>query len=111
MANELTLFELALLRRIAADKPQLLARIAELQVDRRDFSGAGSFTRFKPHGAVALPDGYIGLDALISMPGVENGMGASIAVTSRQIEELEIYTYGIATWLGDFEGFNIEDAA
>ena len=57
-----------------------------------------------------MPDGYVGLDANIQMPGVEHGMGASIAVTSGQID-LEIYTYGIASWSGDFEGFVIEDAA
>ena len=110
MAPQLTAFEQAILRRIGADRPALLALIPALQVRRREFSGAGSFTYFHPHPPVLMPDGYVGLDANIQVPGVEHGMGASIAVTSGQID-LEIYTYGVASWSGDFEGFVIEDAA
>jgi hypothetical protein len=43
------------------------------------------------------------------MPRVEHGMGASIAVNSGQID-LEIYTYGVSGWSGDFNGFVIDDA-
>jgi hypothetical protein len=105
-----TAFEQAILRRIAEREPELLAVIPKLQVQRREFSGAGSFTQFLPHAPVALQDGYVDLDALIHMPGVEHGMGASIAITSGQVE-LEIYTNGLSCWAGDFDGFVIDDAA
>lgn len=111
MATQPTPFEQAILGRIAADHPLLLPLIAELCVDRREFSGAGSFTYFQPHPAVALPDGYIGLRSLIHMPGVEGGMGASLAVSSGRVEALEIYTFGTASWAGRFDGFVIDDAA
>lgn len=104
-----TSFELAILGRIADRHPELLALIPTLQVRSRQYSGAGSFTSFEPHPPLRLPDGYIGLDALIHMPGLEHGMGASLAVDAGQID-LEIYTYGTVSWSGDFSGFRIDGA-
>ena len=37
-------------------------------------------------------------------------MGASISVNAGQID-LEVYTYGISVWSGDFNGFVIDDSA
>ncbi|MCK7593174.1 hypothetical protein [Pseudomarimonas salicorniae] len=110
MDSQLTTFEKAILGRIAEDHPAL-DPIADLRVDRRELSGAGSFTYFQPHRSVALEDGYYSLSGLIQVPGVEFGMGASIAMSSGQVEMLEIYTFGSALWAGDFAGFVIDGAA
>jgi hypothetical protein len=109
VTSQPTPFELAILDRIAVRHPELRALVSGLRVRSRNCTGAGSFTYFEPHAPVPLPDGYIGLDALIHMPGVESGMGASISVNSGQID-LEIYTYGISVWSGDFNGFVMDDA-
>lgn len=102
--------ELAILGSIAGRHPELAEIIPTLRVYSRTYSGAGSFTQFEPHSPLPLPDGYVGLDALIRMPGVESSMGASISVNAGQID-LEVYTYGISVWSGDFNGFVIDDSA
>jgi hypothetical protein len=104
-------FEQAILDCIAVHNPEILAALPDLRVSRREFTGVGSYTDFKRHFPVALADGYRGLDRLIHMPGVENGMGAVLAVTSGQLDHLEIFTYGADQWSGDFRGFAIDDGA
>jgi hypothetical protein len=49
----------------------------------------------------------LGLDALIVMPNVENGMGAVLFCQGGRPECLEIVTFGDATWDGLFDGFSI----
>ena len=110
MTAQPTPFELAILGSIASRHRELLEVIPALRVSSRTYSGAGSFTQFEPHSPVPLPDGYVGLDALIHMPGVESGMSASISVNAGQMD-LEVYTFGISVWSGDFDGFVIDDAA
>ena len=102
-------FEIAVLQRMAQGVPALRSIITNLRVLRRELTGAGSYTHFAPTPTLAIADGYIGLDSLILMPGVPNGMGAALAVTSGCPDFLEVFTYGEDSWDGSYSGFAIHD--
>lgn len=103
--NEL---ELAILDRIAIKEPGLRGRVRQLRVLGREFTGVGSFTRFRCEGSSTdARDRQVGLDASIAMPGVPNGMGAVLFCKGDQPECLEIYTYD-DHWDGAYDGFTIE---
>ena len=100
-------FEMAVLERIAQAAPAFRPSITSLRVLRRELTGAGSYTHFAPTAPLAIPDGFVALDALILMPGVPNGMGAVLAVTSGYPDFLELFTYGEDSWDGTYSGFAI----
>ena len=105
-------FELAILERIAAKSPALHMRLRNLHVLSREFTGVGSYTNFKcqDEGAQVVEQ-RIGLDDLIVMPNVQNGMGAVLFCQGDQPKCLETYTFGDELWDGVFEGFVIQKAA
>lgn len=104
-------FEIALLEQIAIDNPSLREHLANLHVLSRKFTGVGSFTNFKiPDLDAQLPRTQMGLDALITVPGVENGMGAILFCRGGRPECLETYTFAGTLWDGVFEGFKINAA-
>jgi hypothetical protein len=102
-------FELAILDRLVRQEPSIEAPLGELHVISREFTGVGSFTRFMclESTPAALED-HVGLDALIKMPGVPNGMGAVLFRKGGQPQCLEIFTYGDDHWEGVYDGFAIE---
>jgi hypothetical protein len=105
-------FELAILDRMAAKSPSLRPYLSHLYVLNREFTGVGSYTNFRCEGKcdqVAEPP--IGLDDLIVMPNVQNGMGAVLYCQGGQPKCLETYTFGDEMWDGVFEGFILQDAA
>ena len=72
-------FEAAILARLASRTESLRTFLDGLHVLSREFTGVGSFTRFQLDPALArveLGEQQIGLDELVSVPGVPNGMGA-----------------------------------
>ena len=102
-------FELAILDRLARKEPSIQASIGDLHVLSREFTGVGSFTNFKCDGSTdAAPEDHVGLDALINMPGVPNGMGAVLFRKGGQPRCLELFTYGDDHWEGVHDGFTIE---
>ena len=102
-------FESEILGRIAKDNPALLPLVQQLHVLSREYTGVGSYTNFSPDVASPeLPDGYLALDASVSMPGVPNGLGAHLACEAGRPTFLEIYTYGNELWAGDFSGYVIK---
>lgn len=113
-------FEQAILRRISMEdelspqlRPESSARGSSpgLHVLSREFTGVGCFTNFRYDDAAAESGGrHIGLNALIVMPGVPNGMGAVLFVASLgQPKFLEVFTCGSDRWDGIFDGFVIEE--
>ena len=101
-------FELAILKRLANQEPSIKASVARRHVLSREFTGVGSFTKFKcDESAAGTTERQVGLDALIRMPGVPTGMGAVLFCTGDQPECLEVYTYGDEHWDGVYEGFSI----
>ena len=104
-------FELEILHRIARVEPSILAFVGNLHVLSREFTGVGSFTKFKCDAPAHAASRHVGLDALINMPGVPNGMGAVLFCKGDQPECLELYTYGDDHWDGVHEGFSIQGAA
>jgi hypothetical protein len=105
-------FELAILDRLARKEPSIQASIGALHVLSRKFTGVGSFTNFKCEEQTAdAPEDQLGLDALITMPGVPNGMGAVLFRKGRQPQCLEIFTYGDDHWEGVYDGYAIEQTA
>ena len=102
-------FELAILTRIADDEPSIRGFLGCLRVLSREYTGVGSFTTFRCDEPG--PTSHLGLNALISMPQVPNGMGAVLWCKGGRPSCLETYTYGTEPWDGDFAGFSIDEAA
>lgn len=104
-------FELAILERITAKSPSLRTYLRSLHVLSREFTGVGSYTNFKcEHESAQVVEQRIGLDDLIVMPNVQNGMGAVLFCQGGQPKCLETYTFGDELWDGVFEGFVIQKA-
>lgn len=101
-------FENAILERIALKNPSLRDYLRKLHVLSREFTGVGSYTNFRiPDIDAQAPRTHLGLDALIVMPKVENGMDAVLFCRGGRPECLEIVTFGETVWDGVFEGFKI----
>ncbi len=101
-------FELAILERLAVQKPSLRRAVDGLIVLSREFTGVGSFTKFKcDESTSSTPERQVGLDGLIRMPGVPNGLGAVLFYIGEQLKCLEVYTYGDEHWDGAYDGFSI----
>lgn len=101
--NEL---ELAILARLAVAGCPFDA--ATLNVISREFTGAGSYTTFatpSPPGAEGRSQ--VGLERLIEVPGVPNGLGAVLWLRGDMPQCLEIYTYGEDSWDGSFAGYKL----
>ena len=104
-------FELAILERMARSNPSLLSYLGKLHVLSREFTGVGSHTNFKCNAEGAqVEENQIGLDDLIEMPNVQNGMGAVLFCQGERPRCLETYTFGAELWDGVFEGFVIQNA-
>ncbi|MCU7886638.1 MAG: hypothetical protein KZQ82_20815 [Candidatus Thiodiazotropha sp. (ex Lucinoma annulata)] len=83
--------------------------IEKLHVLSREFTGVGSYINLDcPDSEPELGEKSIGLNALISMPNVPNGMGAVLFCENSKPKCLEIYTFGNEHWDGVYEGFSIE---
>lgn len=108
MASPPNELETSILQRMAETNSALREVLTQLRVSCRELTGAGSYTYFSPTDPIPLPDGYVALDALISIPGVADGMGAILAIANGQAEHLELYTYGEVLWSGDSTGFAID---
>jgi hypothetical protein len=105
-------FERTILDRIAAKSPSLRKYLEHLHVLSREFTGVGSYTKFKcQEKGAQFAEQRIGLDYLIVMPNVQNGMGAVLLCTGEQPKCLETYTFGDELWDGVFEGFVIQKVA
>ncbi len=103
-------FELALLDRLASKEPALRRAVEHLRVLSREFTAVGSYTNFACEDAATTgPDKQLGLDALIAMPGVPNGMGAVLFCKGDTPQCLEVFAYGDDHWEGVYEGFTIQD--
>lgn len=110
--NGLTEFERAVLEAMARDNPWLGKIVGSLRVAARKFTGNGCYTEFEPRSASEkVVDGHIGLDRLISMPGISNGMGAVLFVKSGSPALLETFVYGGEYWDGASDGFSIAESA
>ena len=107
--NEL---EMAVMFRIAEQYPTIRPFLESLHVLSRKYTGVGSFTEFLADpSAEAAIERQLDLQALISMPGVPNGMGAVLYCRDARPTCLETFTYGDDHWDGRFDGFSIEAAA
>jgi hypothetical protein len=105
-------FELAILDRIAIKEPSVVGSVQQLHVLSREFTGVGSFTKFRcDASALAADKRQIALDAGINMPGVPSGMGAVLFCVGGRPECLEVYTFGDDHWDGEYDGFSIEPIA
>lgn len=101
-------FELAILKHLAGKEPTIQGFVGRLRVLSRKFTGVGSFTEFACKESSPNTPDQIGLDALIRMPGVPNGMGAVLFCQGGKPQCLEIFVYGSDHWDGIFDGFEIE---
>ena len=99
--------ELAILARLSVAGAPVDA--SDLSVVSREITGAGSYTTF---ATADPPPGMwrdrVGLDVLIEVPGVPNGLGAVLWLNNDLPLCLEIYTYGGESWDGSFEGYSLK---
>ena len=102
-------FELAILNRLATKEPSIHKSLGQLEVLSREYTGVGGYTNFLIRDS--SPDAFeqrIGLDELITMPSVPNGMGAVLFCKGGRPQCLEVFTFGDERWNGVFDGFHIE---
>jgi len=103
--------ESAVLARLVNQVPGLRPLVERLWVVSREFTGAGSFTRFQRDGhSTHGKEAHVHLDAVIRVPGVPSGMGAVLFLRGDQPEALELFTRGDEYWDGVSEGFLIENS-
>jgi hypothetical protein len=101
--------EAAVLRCLAELDPTLLPFLGCLHVLSREYTGVGGYTRFQSEETGnRIADQQLGLDGLISLPDVPNGMGAVLFTEGGLPTLLEMFTYGDDHWDGLFDGFSIE---
>jgi hypothetical protein len=106
--DRLTIFERAILERIASKHPSLQQLVPTLRVLKRQLTGAGSYTDLDgPAPSAIFADAHIGMEGLINMPSVENGMGAVLFFREGRPALLEIFTFGGESWSGSTTGFSI----
>ena len=102
-------FEIAILERLAQKRPGLQPAIRRLRVLSREFTGVGCYTNFLCEEFVPeLGNDMLGLDELISMPNVPNGMGAVLHCEDGKPKFLETFTYGDDHWDGVYTEFTID---
>lgn len=106
--NEL---EIAILERIARNWPALRPAVGQLHVSSREYTGVGSYTNFfESRSDIHFGDQWLGLNALIQLPGVPNGLGAVLACKEGKPLFLEVYAYGDDHWDGTFDDFVIVES-
>jgi len=98
--------ETAILKRLPPDGVTI--ETEKLHVLSREITGAGSYTTFAVPAAQSEADrSQVGLNKLIELPGVPNGLGAVLWLRAGVPQCLEIYTFGSDNWDGSYEGFKI----
>jgi hypothetical protein len=101
-------FEAEILARLAGQESWLVGPLRRLHVLSREYTSVGSFTNFLCNDCEEREDRMVGLEGLIHMPGVANGMGAVLTCKGTQPDCLEVFTYGDDHWDGTYFGFSIE---
>ena len=92
-------FETAILKRLPVDGAPI--EVEKLHVVSRELTGAGSYTTFAlPAASSDARRSHIGLNDLIELPGLPNGLGAVLWFRAGVPQCLEIYTYGGDGWDG-----------
>ena len=105
-------FEIAILQHLGLRVPAIRESIDQLHVLSREYTGVGGYTNFVDESSSDdLSDQQIGLDGLITMPRVPNGMGAVLFCKGGRPLCLEVFAYGDDRWDGVYDGFDIEPAA
>jgi hypothetical protein len=99
--------ETAVLAAFIAQEPRLSMPLGSLIVSDREFTGAGRITSFlRTTGPVAMPEGPVGLDGRVEIPGVAKDLGASIHIEDGRILFLEIVAFA-GDWDGSHAGFMV----
>ena len=96
--------EVAILERLARDKPRLHGPIATLRVFSRKYTRVGCRVTFQCEESEGpdVPFQQVYLD----MPGVSLGLVAALQCRGTSPEYLELCTHGNDRWDGTFEGFS-----
>lgn len=101
-------FELAILHRIAEDESSLRPLLLRLHVLSREYTGVGCFTNFLHEEHAHEPARRVlDLNAVITIPGVPNGLGAVLFLEDNHPAFLEVVSFGEDHWDGRFDGFSI----
>jgi hypothetical protein len=98
-------FEMAILQKFAEHEAALTPHIQQLHILSREFTGVGSFTRFRYEGAEA--ERHLTFTAEIHVPGLERGLGAVLFCRGDHPICLELYTFGDEYWDGVYEGYSM----
>lgn len=107
----MTKLEVAVLKELSREHPEIGGLLGELTVAKREFSGVGSFTHFQPL-ANPIP-GYpkfrrISLSKIVTFPELKNGLGGCLEVVNGSPDMLELYAYGSESWSGSEEQFGFQ---
>jgi hypothetical protein len=105
-------FERAILQRLSEKEPRIQAKIPTLHVLFRTYTGVSCYTDFLVRSPdPGIPNQAIGLEGLVSVPGVRAGLGAVLHCKGGEPECLEVYTLGDDHWDGVHDGFSIRGPA
>ncbi len=107
----LSALETGILGQLAIEhKVPELAALSPVVLDRT-LTGIGSFTELLMGTAVSgLAETPLGLNAIINVNGVPNGLSAILFIKSGCPYCLEIHSFGGDLWNGDSDGFQIVSA-
>ena len=82
-------------------------KVGDIRVVERAYSGNGSFTGLQADGRVEGTHRVLGIDTLIEVAGVPNGMGTVLFLEDGLLATLEIYVNGGDHWSGDLTGLRL----
>jgi hypothetical protein len=83
-------------------------RADAVSVLSRENTGAGRYTYLADGHEQALPDGsYSAQGRMIELPGVRNGLGFVVEVSSSRISHIEFFTFGNDEWNGGEQGWKV----
>jgi len=112
--QDLNRLEIEILHVIARDYPMVKSHIPYLQIKNREYTGVGmyanfSYQNFTDKEVPPLEDGILSVNQIVTLDGLENGLGFTLDISKGLINFIELFTYDDETWDGSFDVFAFED--
>lgn len=112
--QELNRLEKEILKVIAHEYPILRSHIPYLRVKNREYTGVGmyvnlSYENYEDERVRLIEDGLLSVNKVITLNGVENGLGFTLDIADGLVNFIELFTYDDETWDGTFNVFEFQD--
>ena len=104
--------EKAILDRISEKYLSVKDHLPYVEVRSRENTGGGMFVnlsyRHLDENLIRLKDGMLSTNEILTLDGLENGLGFVLDVTNGLLNFIELFTYGEETWEGKTTNFKFE---